>query len=215
MMDRPDEIGAALSHVRWLGGGSGAGKTTIAARLARRHGAVVYGSDDSMGDHAGRCPPGLCPRLEAFRRMSMDDRWVRRAPQVMLETFHWYHGEAFDLIVEDLCALPRDRPVIAEGFRLLPRLVAPLLRDRNRALWLLPTPTFRSAAFAARGTMWDIPRRTSDPERALRNLLDRDAMFTERLRQEATALDLETMTVDGSLSEDELLDLVDDRLFGR
>jgi hypothetical protein len=40
-------------------------------------------------------------------------------------------------------------------------------------------------------------------------------MFTERLRQEATALDLETMTVDGSLSEDELLDIVDDRLFGR
>jgi hypothetical protein len=36
----------------------------------------------------------------------------------MLETFHWFRGEGFGLIIEDLLALPPDQDVIAEGFRL-------------------------------------------------------------------------------------------------
>jgi hypothetical protein len=32
----------------------------------------------------------------------------------MLDTFHWFHGEGFDLIVEDLIELAAEQPVIAE-----------------------------------------------------------------------------------------------------
>jgi hypothetical protein len=52
----------------------------------------------------------------------MDERWVDRSPQTMFETFHWFRGEGFGLIVEDLLRLPPDQGVIAEGFRLLPQL---------------------------------------------------------------------------------------------
>ena len=38
--------------------------------------------------------------------MDMDERWVNRSPETMLETFHWFHGEGFDLIVDDLLRLP-------------------------------------------------------------------------------------------------------------
>jgi len=51
----------------------------------------------------------------------------------------------------------------------------------GHALWLLPTPDFRRAVFDRRGSLREITRKTSDPERALRNLLERDRMFTERL----------------------------------
>jgi hypothetical protein len=34
--------------------------------------------------------------------MDMDQRWVTRNPRAMLDSFHWFHGEAFELIVEDL-----------------------------------------------------------------------------------------------------------------
>jgi hypothetical protein len=68
----------------------------------------------------------------------------------MLETFHWFRGEGFGLIVEDLLRLGRDPGVIAEGFRLLPRLVKPLLAVPGHAAWLLPTPEFRRAAFGRR-----------------------------------------------------------------
>jgi hypothetical protein len=45
-----------LGHVYWIGGGSGAGKSTIAGRLAARHGLGVYATDDVMPDHGCRIP---------------------------------------------------------------------------------------------------------------------------------------------------------------
>jgi hypothetical protein len=122
----------------------------------------------------------------------------------MLETFHWFRGEGFNLLVEDLLSLPKEPCVIAEGFRLLPSLVQPLLGVPAHAVWLLPTPDFRRAAFESRGSLWEIARKTSDPERALRNLLERDRMFTERLDSEAKHLGLRTIEVDITMTEDDL-----------
>ena len=41
------------------------------------------------------------------------------------------------------------------------------------------------AALESRGALWDIAGKTGDPPRALENLLERDRMFTDRLRREA------------------------------
>ncbi len=197
-----------LRHVYWVGGGSGAGKSTIARRLAARHGFRVYATDDVMADHARRSTPADSPFLSEFVAMDMDERWVSRSPQRMLETFHWFRGEGFGLIVDDLLRLPAQPAVIVEGFRLLPRLVRPLLVVPGRAVWLIPAPAFRRAAFESRGSLWEIARKTSDPGRALRNLLDRDRMFTERLCGEARRLGLGVIEVDATVSEDELAERV-------
>ncbi len=193
-----------LRHVYWLGGGSGAGKSTIARRLATRHGLAVYSTDDAMADHATRCGPADCPLLTAFKAMDMDERWVNRSPQTMLETFHWFRGEGFGLIVEDLLKLPSDRGVIVEGFRLLPQLVQPLLERPNQGVWLIPTPEFRLAAFKSRDGLWSIAGKTSHPQRALDNLLERDGMFTDRLEHDASVAGLSVINVDASIREDEL-----------
>jgi hypothetical protein len=199
---------ARLQNVHWIGGGSGAGKSTIARRLAARHGLSVYSTDDAMSDHSRRTTPQNAPWLSRFQDMDMDERWVDRSPQTMLATFHWYRGEGFDLVVEDLLHLPAGTGVIAEGFRLLPHLVEPLLSNRTRAVWLLPTPRFRLAALDSRGSTWDIPLRTGDPQRALRNLLERDRMFTDRLSEETRRRRLSTIAVDTGTSEDELTERV-------
>ncbi len=161
-----------------------------------------------MGEHAARTDPSDAPRLAAFLEMSMDQRWVDRDPVAMLETFNWFNGEGFDHIVEDLASLPADRPVVAEGFRLLPALVAPLLTDPGYAVWLLPTPRFRQVAFDSRGTTSDITGRTSDPAQALQNLLERDRLFTNRLRTETSRLDLRSVEVDVTLTEHDLVERV-------
>ncbi|MGI5223901.1 hypothetical protein [Actinoallomurus sp. CA-142502] len=202
---------ARLKHVYWIGGGSGAGKSTIARRIAARHGLHVYATDDAMPDHAGRSTPEDAPQLSRFKAMDMDERWVTRSPEVMLDTFHWFRGEGFGLIVEDLLRLPAETGVIAEGFRLLPSLVEPLLAEPGQAVWLLPTPAFRRAAFDTRGTTWDIPRKTSDPGRARRNLLTRDELFTDRLAEETKRLGLPVVEVDTEMSEDELVECVSGR----
>lgn len=194
-----------LQHVYWVGGGSGAGKSTIARRIASQHGLRVYSTDEVMTDHANRSTPEDAPLLHRFMAMDLDERWVNRSPQTLLETFHWFHGEGFNLIVEDLLSLPHEPAVIAEGFRLLPRLVQPLLSVRAHAVWLLPTPAFRQAVFASRGgSSWGFLAKTSDPGRALHNLLERDRMFTAIVRQETVQLGLPGIEVDTRTTEDDL-----------
>jgi len=197
-----------LRHVYWLGGGSGAGKSTIARRLAAKHGLRLYSTDEAMADHSGRYRPEDCPFLATFKKMSMDERWVDRSPQTMVETFHWFRGEGFDLIIEDLLKLPPDQDVIAEGFRLLPRLVKPLLHDPSHCVWLIPTPEFRLAAFESRGTIWSIPNKTSNPKRALSNLLERDRLFTAYVRDVAEQAGLPVINVDRPMAESVLENLV-------
>lgn len=199
------DLHARLAHVYWIGGGSGAGKSTVARRLAAAHGLAVYSTDDAMADHARRSTPDVAPELSRFATMDMDERWATRSPEEMLRTFHWFRGECFELIVSDLQAMATETGVIAEGFRLLPSLVAPLLADHRRAIWLLPTPRFRWAALTARGTAWDIPRRTTDPDRAQRNLLERDRLFTDRLADETSLLGLPSLEIDTPIEEAELI----------
>jgi 2-phosphoglycerate kinase len=210
---RSDALRERLQSVYWIGGGSGAGKSTIARRLSARHGLHLYATDDVMPDHGSRTTPEESPFLYEFIAMDMDERWVNRSPETMLETFHWFRGEGFGLIVDDLLRLPREPGVIVEGFRLLPHLVQPVLAVPEHAVWLLPTPGFRQAAFDSRGSTWKIAGQTSDPHRALHNLLERDRMFTERLSDLTRRLGVPVIEVDTTMTEDDLLDRVTD-LFG-
>ena len=131
---------------------------------------------------------------------------MNRTAKTMFETFHWFQGEGFNMIIEDLVSLPCERGVIAEGFRLLPSLVNPLLSARAQAVWLLPTPAFRQRVVESRGgSAWRFLARTTDPERALRNLLERDRMFTDLLREETVCLGLPAVDVDTTTTEDDLV----------
>jgi hypothetical protein len=158
-----------------------------------------------MADHARRSTAESAPLLTEFMTTDMDERWVDRSPETMLDTFHWFRGEGFDLILEDLRRLPTEPTVIVEGFRLLPHLVQPLLAEPADAVWLLPTPEFRRAASEHRGPPhWDFLDATRDPARARHNLLERDRLFTEWLRAETARLHLPAIEVDATMTEAEL-----------
>jgi hypothetical protein len=89
------EVRERLRHVRWVGGGSGGGKSTVARRLAGEYGWRLYATDDVMAEHARRSTALDSPLLSAFVAMDMDERWLLRSPEVTLETFHWFRGEGF------------------------------------------------------------------------------------------------------------------------
>lgn len=122
----------ALDNVYWLGGDSGVGKSTIARRLAEGFGLELLSTDDLMAAHAEESAAAEAPLLGHFKRMSMDERWLHRSPQAMLDTFHRFNGEAFDLILRDLRGFPFSTWVLAEGFRLLPERMAPHLLVESR-----------------------------------------------------------------------------------
>lgn len=200
-----------LNNTYWIGGGSAAGKSTVARRIAALRGVSIYSTDEMMADHASRSSPEDCPLLHKFMAMDMDQRWVNRSPKAMFETFHWFHGEGFGLVIEDLRGLLVDQGVIVEGFRLLPHLVQPFLAKSSRAIWLLPTPEFREAVVQSRGgSTWSFLAKTRDPEKALRNLLERDRMFTDMLREQTALLGLHAIEVDTTMTENDLVNKVMD-----
>jgi cytidylate kinase len=203
-----------LRHVYWIGGGSCAGKSTIARRIADQYGLHLYATDDVMAEHSRRSRPEDCPLLHEFIAMDMDDRWVNRSPTTMLDTFHWFRGEGFNMIVEDLLRIPTNLRVIVEGFRILPHFVKPILSSSDHAVWLLPSPEFRQATIERRGGWTSgFLAKTSDPERALQNLLERDRLFTDRLRTDVEDLKLRAILVNAAMTEDDSANLVK-RIFG-
>jgi adenylylsulfate kinase-like enzyme len=86
-----------FKEVYWIGGTSGAAKSTVARHIAERHDMELYSTDEVMGDHARRYTSQDCPLLNSFINMTMDERWVERTPKEMFKTFHWFHGEGFNL----------------------------------------------------------------------------------------------------------------------
>ena len=67
-----------LANTYWIGGGSGAGKSVVARRLAVQHDLRVYATDEVMPEHGGRIRSQDAPFLSRFKRMDMDERGLRR-----------------------------------------------------------------------------------------------------------------------------------------
>lgn len=107
-----------LSHVLWIGGGPGSGKSSIARALARRFDLQLYAVDEHEAAHAPRMPTFLAD--ETFDGLLKTSR------------------HRFRLVLEDLAALPPSPAAIVEGSQLFPTSVAAVLRHPDQALFLMP-----------------------------------------------------------------------------
>src|SRR5690242_16305889 len=123
-----------LDHVLWIGGGDCAGKTSITKSLADRFDVQTYHYDwHDARDHSERVDPARHPALTAWLAMTQDERWVFTSPTVMERNEHQSSCERFEMVIEDLLARPKGAPIVAEGYGLLPELVAPLLSSKRNA----------------------------------------------------------------------------------
>jgi 2-phosphoglycerate kinase len=133
-----------LEHVFWIGGSPCSGKSSIAEMLASRYGLAAYRCDDAFFEHAKRVDPITQPMFHRIANMTWNEIWMRPVDVQIAEEMTCYREE-FEMIVADLLAYPKSRPVIAEGAALLPDCVSDLLPDRRRAMWVVPTEAFQRA----------------------------------------------------------------------
>ncbi|AUG81089.1 hypothetical protein CFP65_6433 [Kitasatospora sp. MMS16-BH015] len=190
-----------LTHVRWLLGGTGAGKSTLARLLADRHDLTLYEGDRAEHDWLTRCTPQDHPHLSALREARSGGMWQGRTARQVFEAMPSLHGETTEFLVADLLALPSDRPVLVDWFGILPTHMGPLLHHPEQAVFLLPTPQFRQAALTTRYADPARARATwgsHAPESVLTRRLERDALWDEEIRRQAADQGLDTLTVDGS-----------------
>ncbi len=200
--------GVAHAHVFWIGGSPCAGKTSIADALAAKYQGNVYHFDRMEKNHIARSNEATNPDLMAFLAMDMDQRWLTRSPDAMARNAIASWQARFPLVLEDVRALPMNIPLFAEGPGLFPECVAPLLINPQQAVWLVTTARFCMAVRRQRGGS---ALGTSDPARALRNIVQRDLRMARYVKRQATVRQLICHEVDGSRSLAQMIALVEEQ----
>ena len=204
-----DELRQSLSHVFWIGGPSDSGKTTVTNILIRRRRWQWYPCDLHEHNHlVARADPVLHPAIYQSLGRSLDESWLHPTPQQLFEHILATNDERFPMICEDLCLMPRKPPVLAEGPRLFPKLVAPILTSLNQAIWLIPTADFARASQERR----DKPGgrfQSSDPERLRENFLGRERLLAEYIAAEVARFGLPFIEVDGQRTAEQVAEEVE------
>lgn len=195
-----DALAGELAHVLWLGGAPRCGKTTLARLLAGKYDLKIYNLDwHQVREHRARLDPARHPVSTWWESATTDERWVTPTIEALLSRSLATWTEMFELVLEDLLALPRSRQLLAEGPGAFPWCVAPLLSSPRQALWLVPTPEVRDQVARRRhGPAMGAFDGSSDAERASRNLRERDLRLGRHITEQCVELGLTCVEMDGS-----------------
>ena len=181
--------------VFWLGGSPCAGKSTVAALLAERHGLRLYSCDSHFDRHRLSSDIARQPTLARFRAASWAEIFLQPLSAMVRDEIA-AGREEFPMVVADLAALPPGKPVLAEGTALLPECVAPLRPRPHRAAWLVPSTAFQRAHYARREWAALLVAGLPDPDRAFENWMRRDEVYARWVRAQARRFGYPVYVVD-------------------
>ena len=158
----------------WVGGGQGAGKTTLAWRLSRVNDLPLHSVDLWAYDHQARLPASE----------SLDEQ-LARGPEAAADAFESASRLRLELVFDDLLA--RDLgavPAIAEGPQLMPDFAVQL--PPGWGVWLVPDPArtgpVREERMAREESLAGRPAGRARAD----CILKRDARLADRIRASAT-----------------------------
>jgi hypothetical protein len=214
MLDQ-QQTAQTLSHVLWIGGSPCSGKSTISHTIARICVFVDYHVDAWSANHLARRVAAGDVQATAFSHMSMDQLWLQRSVETLVQDTIEAWTREFPLVLEDLLALPKENLIVAEG-NFFPACVQPYLTHPQQAIWLVPTDAFceqgrreKWAELTRRQKRHGVYDEGSDPEQRRKNIIARDCQLAHVVKQQALDFSLAVHEVDGSRSRDEMTELVE------
>lgn len=186
-------------QIYWIGGSACAGKSTLAKMYADKYGLALYACDEHFHEHMQQISREHQPAMHRVTRLTMNEAFYTRKVEEQLNTYIECFEEDFTFVLLDLARMG-EKAVVVEGNQLLPRLVAPLMKNNHKAIWIVPTEQFQWEHYSRREWIHDILQETENSGIAFRNWMKRDALFAARVKEEAEARKLKVLEVDGSLS---------------
>lgn len=163
--DRPPTI--------WIGGAPGAGKSTLARAIARRHDLPLHPIDAWTYDHESRLP-------DRRSRPPLDEQ-LAAGPEAAADWFEADGAARLELVMADVRARALGLvPAVVEGPELDP-IAAP--RSPGQSVWLIPTPELTRRARLLRLR----PGSPVADGARVEALVARDQVLAERVLARATA----------------------------
>jgi hypothetical protein len=176
--------------VLWIGGPPGSGKTSIATRLARKHGLRWYGADTQTWAHRDRARSAGVPAAHRWESLAPEARGEAPPAELLAMSLHRERGP---MVIDDVRALPSTPLIVAEGSTVPASVISSGLAAHTRAVWLLPTRSFQREQLA-------------EHEAGARTLY---ALLRDMIEQETREHDAPILSVDGTRGIDEMTDAVE------
>ncbi|HEY6492355.1 MAG TPA: hypothetical protein VIZ43_03720 [Trebonia sp.] len=158
----------------WVGGGQGAGKTTLSWHLSRANDLPLHPVDLWNYDHQARLPAGD----------SLDEQ-LARGPEAAADAFESASLLRLELVLHDILARDLDEvPAIVESPQLMPGFADRL--PPGWAVWLVPDPARTRLVQEDRLAKEEaLAGRPAAGRSRLHRILQRDALTAERTRASA------------------------------
>jgi hypothetical protein len=188
-----------LRHVLWIGGASASGKTTLARRLARKHGLRWYSADKRTWAHRDVALAAGHEGAARWEAMTLEEREATLVASPVDLTKLNLDFERGPMIVDDLLRLPPAPLVIADGATVLPELVADGHAEPDRAMWLLPSFELLRSRHVKRG---------------MAHFVEYRWLVAQEIERQAVELGVNVLPVDETLGTDDALTAVEDLFAG-
>ena len=185
-----------LSHVYWIGGSGCAGKSTVADVLAKEHDLVVYHGDEHwFGDdgHLARATPDRQPATCRGRDTELEVLF-NLPPKEYAQLGLAFFAEDFEMMLEDLYALPK-QPTVVEGVSVLPSLVAEIA-DPRQIVFMVAYEEFQRKHYLDREFAREWFQDFSNPQVTFDNLMTANDILARNVGASARELGLKVIVVD-------------------
>jgi len=193
----------------WIGGSPCAGKSSVAALLAGRHGLRHFASDAGTSSRMARMSGRGLPAHDELVALDTCTR-LARPPHRQVELTLAVYAEQFRFLLDEL---PDADRLLVEGADLLPSLLAGFGVPLGRSVWIVPAPDFQRRHYAERPWVGPYLASCPDPAAAFDSWMRRDVLFARHVRATAEQLGGRVIEVDGGHTLEQTASVVE-RHFG-
>ncbi|HAM14907.1 MAG TPA: hypothetical protein DCP91_03405 [Eggerthellaceae bacterium] len=191
--------GCADGRILFVGGGTCAGKTTLAASLARIIGARTFSVDDRLGDYAQAAARDGSEAAIAGGSDDFERMWMRDPAKQFDEMLRFYR-DVFPYVMNDVesvlgqavsgvCANGEPRfALIAEGVAFLPELLHAAGVPASSCVFLTADRDVHDERYALREWAPLMLEGCTDPDSAFAQWMDRDELLSQHVRSQCTHL---------------------------